>query len=55
MKLEGATLFPVRHVHTVSYLGVMEYVLHRFIGNTHHPSGKPQCGDLCQRHQYATV
>ena len=30
----------------MSYLGVVEYVLHRFIGDTHHPSGKPQCGDL---------
>ena len=50
-----ATLLPVRHVHMVSYLGVVEYVLHRFIGDTHHPSGKPQCGDLRERHQYATV
>ena len=55
MKLEGATLLPVRHVHTVSYLGVVEYVLHRFIGDTHHPSGKPQCGDLREKHQYATI
>ena len=39
----------------MSYLGVVEYVLHRFIGDTHHPSGKPQCGDLHERHQYATV
>ena len=39
----------------VSYLGVVEYVPHRFIGDTHHPSGKPQCGDLHARHQHATV
>ena len=30
----------------MSYLGVVEYVLHRFIGDTHHSSGKLQCRDL---------
>jgi len=45
-KAAEVSLPPNGHVAEVDYLGIMEDILHWFVGDTHHSSGKPQRGDL---------